>query len=121
MSDLALFQGCNLPCGLGLLMYSAAGNLFPGLISVWDPSLTSGFKMPIIFEKNGFRFFFYSNEHNPVHVHVRYAGGEAVFEIDTSVVLREAQNMKVSDLARAQRLAEKHKQLILEKWNEHLA
>ncbi|HAE38807.1 MAG TPA: hypothetical protein DCG57_09235 [Candidatus Riflebacteria bacterium] len=27
--------------------------------------------MPVIFEKDGYKFFFYSNEHDPVHVHVR--------------------------------------------------
>ncbi|HTA94655.1 MAG TPA: DUF4160 domain-containing protein, partial [Verrucomicrobiae bacterium] len=30
--------------------------------------------MPTIFEKDGFKFFFYSNEHRPIHVHVRYGG-----------------------------------------------
>ena len=34
-----------------------------------------------MFSKNGFRFFFYSNEHRPIHVHVRKGGGEAVFEV----------------------------------------
>ncbi len=38
--------------------------------------------MPKVFEKDGYRFFFYSNEHTPVHVHVRYGGGEAVFAIE---------------------------------------
>jgi len=40
--------------------------------------------MPTIFEKDGFKFFFYSNEHRPIHVHVRYGGGEAVFELGKS-------------------------------------
>jgi hypothetical protein len=34
--------------------------------------------MPTILEKDGYPFFFYSNEHCPIHVHVRYGGGEAV-------------------------------------------
>ena len=49
--------------------------------------------MPRIFEKDGFRFFFYSNEHSPVHVHVRYAGGEAVFVVGSAVELRESQGL----------------------------
>ena len=36
--------------------------------------------MPIVFEKDGYKFFFYSNEHSPIHVHVRYGSGEAVFD-----------------------------------------
>lgn len=76
--------------------------------------------MPKIFEKDGFTFFFYSNEHRPIHVHVRRGGGEAVFNVEESVELRESQNMNVSELSKAQRLAEENRQLILEKWHEHI-
>lgn len=38
--------------------------------------------MPTVFEKDGYRFFFYSNEHEPIHVHVRYGEGEAVFSVE---------------------------------------
>lgn len=76
--------------------------------------------MPKVFEKDGYKFFFYSNEHRPIHVHVRYGGGEAVFDVEESVELRESQNMKVSELSKAKQLAEENRQLILEKWHEHL-
>ena len=76
--------------------------------------------MPKVFEKDGYKFFFYSNEHVPVHVHVRYGGGEAVFEMEGSVALRESHGMKVQELTKAQQLAEAHRDMILEKWNEHL-
>ena len=76
--------------------------------------------MPKIFEKNGFQFFLYTNEHEPVHVHVRYAGGEAVFVIGRSVRLRSSQGLKVQELARAEKLAEENKPLIVLKWDEHV-
>ena len=76
--------------------------------------------MPKIFDKDGFRFFFYSNEHRPIHVHVRRGAGEAVFNVEESIELRESQNMKVSELSKAQRLAEENRQLIVAKWHEHL-
>lgn len=76
--------------------------------------------MPTIFKKDGFRFFFYSNDHEPIHVHVIHGGGEAIFNIGTTVELRESVAMKVRDLARAQELAEEHQALIITKWNEHL-
>ncbi len=76
--------------------------------------------MPQIFQKEGYRFFFYSNEHRPIHVHVRRGGGEAVFDVETIVELRESQGLKVRELARAQELAEEHRQLIIEKWHEHI-
>jgi len=76
--------------------------------------------MPVIFEKFGYRFFFYSNEHRPIHVHVRRGGGEAVFDVEEGVELRESQNLKVNELSRAQRLAKEHRTLIVEKWHEHV-
>ena len=75
--------------------------------------------MPTVFEKDGFRFFFYSNEHEPVHVHVRKGGGEAVFVVEGEVELRESSGMKVKDLSRAENLAKENQNLILEKWNEY--
>ena len=37
--------------------------------------------MPTIFEYFGFIFKFYSNEHEPIHVHVIKGEAEVVFEI----------------------------------------
>ena len=76
--------------------------------------------MPTVFEKDGFRFFFYSNDHEPIHVHVRKGGGEAVFLVETEVELRESIGLKVKELSKAEELARENLQLILEKWNEHI-
>jgi hypothetical protein len=76
--------------------------------------------VPRVFEKDGFRFFFYSNEHVPIHVHVQYGSGEAVFWIEPAIELRESQGLKVQELARAEKLAAEHKDLIVRSWNEHL-
>ena len=77
--------------------------------------------MPTIFEKNGYKFFFYSNEHLPIHVHVRHGDGEAVFVVNEVVELRESQNMKVKELRKAQELARKNQELIVVKWHEHIS
>lgn len=76
--------------------------------------------MPTIFIKDGFRFFIYSNEHRPIHVHVRKGGGEAVFEIEPSVELRESHGLKLADLSKAQKLAEQRRSIIIQHWHEHL-
>jgi len=75
--------------------------------------------MPRIFEQDGFRFGFYSNDHRPVHVHVTKAGAEAIFDLEEGVELRESFGFKVNDLARAQELAEANRQTILSKWHEY--
>jgi hypothetical protein len=74
--------------------------------------------MPKVFEKDGYKFSFYSNEHRPIHVHVRYGGGEAVFDIETEVQLRESYGLKVGELSKAQILAEEHRDAIIQKWHE---
>ena len=76
--------------------------------------------MPLIFEKDGFRFAFYSNDHRPMHVHVRKAGAEAIFDVEEGVALRESHGFRIKDLNKAQELAEENRNLIIEKWNEHL-
>ncbi|MEI6211878.1 MAG: DUF4160 domain-containing protein [bacterium] len=76
--------------------------------------------MPKVFEQDGYRFFFYSNEHRPIHVHVRHGDGEAVFEVEEGIDLRESQNMKMGELSKAQQLAAENRQLIVEKWHEHI-
>ncbi|MBX3734210.1 MAG: DUF4160 domain-containing protein [Verrucomicrobiae bacterium] len=76
--------------------------------------------VPKVFEKDGFLFFFYSNEHRPIQVHVRRGSGEAVFEVAHGVELRESQGLKIKDLAKAEALASEHRELIITKWHEHL-
>lgn len=76
--------------------------------------------MPTLFTIEGFRFFFYSNDHAPVHVHVQRGGGEAAFEIRDGVVeLRESVGLKVSELRRAEEIALEHQPEIERKWHEH--
>jgi hypothetical protein len=74
--------------------------------------------VPKLFERDGYRFFFYSNEHRPIHVHIRYGSGEAVFEVENEVTLRESAGLKVQELTRAQALAEEHRNFIIQKWHE---
>ena len=76
--------------------------------------------MPLVFEKEGFGFAFYSNDHKPIHVYVCKAGAEAIFDVDDEVELRESQVFKINDLNKAQRLAEENRGLIIQKWNERL-
>lgn len=75
--------------------------------------------MPKVFEKDGYKFFFYSNEHLPIHIHVRRGGGEAVFDVEPDIALRESQGLKVQELAKAESLAIEHRELIIKRWHDH--
>lgn len=74
---------------------------------------------PTVFSKDGFRFFFYSNDHSPIHVHVRKGEGEAVFEVEEVVELRESVGLKLQELRQAEALVRENCDLILRKWHEH--
>ncbi len=69
--------------------------------------------MPLVFERDGFKFAFYSNDHRPIHVHVRKGGGEAIFDVEDAVELRESFGLKIRELTRAQELAEENRTLSL--------
>lgn len=43
--------------------------------------------MPEIFRIFGLRFFFYSDEHLPIHVHDKNGAGEAKFEIANDEII----------------------------------
>ena len=75
--------------------------------------------VPTVFREAGYRFFFYSNDHRPIHVHVRYQGGEAVFDVEGDVELRESHGLKMRELSKAEDLASSHRTLIIKKWHEY--
>ncbi|WP_083961595.1 DUF4160 domain-containing protein [Salinimicrobium terrae] len=39
--------------------------------------------MPTVLVERGFRFFFYSNEHLPKHIHVEGKGGEVKIDLES--------------------------------------
>ena len=74
--------------------------------------------MPEVFRLEGYVFFFYANEgQEPIHVHVRKAGGFAKFWIEP-LVLDFAQGLKTKELTRAEELIDQNIELIRRRWNE---
>ena len=77
--------------------------------------------MPKIFEYFGFIFYFYSNEHEPIHVHVLHGGKESIFELimlDGRLV-----EIRVREKAGIQSLTEKEKQeakAFIEKYHKNI-
>lgn len=71
--------------------------------------------MPELFRFFGMKFFFYSLEHLPIHIHVRNADGIAKFEIDP-LRLVESKGIKPKDLVLAEALIEEKKEEIIREW-----
>ena len=72
--------------------------------------------MPTLLNINGFKFFFYANEHPPAHVHVMNSGGWAKVELETSVVVYSS--LKKQELRECLELLRLHREEFLEAWND---
>ncbi len=73
--------------------------------------------MPELLRIFGLRFFFYSNNHLPPHIHVRNADGEARFTLD-NVTCIENNGLKKKDLYLAESIIEENKMNFTNRWNE---
>jgi hypothetical protein len=67
--------------------------------------------MPTLFIFFGLRFYFYSEEHLPIHVHVQNADGKAKFNVDPEIELVYNKGLKKKDLKLAEKLFTKIKKL----------
>ncbi len=74
--------------------------------------------MPELFRMFGMRFFFFSNEHLSIHIHVKNADGSAKFNIDP-LELIENNGLKQKDIYLAESIIEENKELIVEKWEQY--
>lgn len=81
--------------------------------------------MPQIYQYFGFVFFFYSNEHTPIHVHVTHGGCQSIFEIImqngelAEIRVREKageEPLSSKDKKTAEAFIRKYHKNIIEKW-----
>lgn len=74
--------------------------------------------MPTLFELFGMRFFFYSLEHLPIHVHIENGDGRAKINVET-LELVENQGIKPKDIKKALMLTELYQEEIIIKWKQY--
>lgn len=77
--------------------------------------------MPTLFIVFGFRFLFYSNDHEPIHVHVIKGNAEARFQVQPEVTLLDNKGLKSAELKLAESLVEENKEMIIERWKAFFA
>ena len=73
--------------------------------------------MPTVFYIEGFRFFFYSNEHLPKHIHVEKAEKTAKFNIE-NIELIKSYGFNAAELKQIRNFVEENQQVLIQKWNE---
>ena len=78
--------------------------------------------MPVLFIFFGLRFMFFSNDHEPIHVHAVKGKGSikenAKFVIEPEVKLVENNGLQANEIKLAEMVIEENKEIIAEKWNE---
>ena len=74
--------------------------------------------MPTIFIRLGFIFKFYSNEHEPIHVHVLKGGNKAKYNL-FPVMLVENYGMKPQELKQIETIIGDSQEEIAECWNSY--
>jgi Domain of unknown function (DUF4160) len=78
--------------------------------------------MPVVFRQDGFRFFFYSKEGDPLeplHIHVLKSGAEAKFWLRENVRMAYNYGFDFRTLRRLTAVIEEHRTEIEEAWNGH--
>ena len=66
----------------------------------------------------GLRFYFFANEHLPIHVHLENADGLAKIALEPEIKLVENNGIKPKDIKRAMSIVEQYREEFIEKWIE---
>lgn len=74
--------------------------------------------MPTILRIDGFRFFFFSDEHNPKHIHIEKADGYARIELETLKVTH-SYNLNSKEIKKLIELVEINNIQLKEVWDEY--
>lgn len=64
----------------------------------------------------GFKMRFYSNDHEPAHVHCINGDGVAIIDIETSFVRKRKGGIRDRDVVRAIHVVEEHRDRLLKEW-----
>lgn len=75
--------------------------------------------MPTLLLQEGFKFFFYANEHEPKHIHVMKSGDFAKIELDSLHVASSC--MKPKQLKKALSIVEKHADEFERRWDDYFS
>ena len=74
--------------------------------------------MPTVLRVKGFRFFFYSNDHTPIHIHVEKDNKTAKFYLEP-IELEKSRGFNAKEIGELRKLVNSNLELFKNKWNEH--
>lgn len=71
--------------------------------------------MPTVLRLAGFSVMIFVHDHEPIHVHVRKAGGEIVINV-RDISVRDAWHMSGRDARRAQAIVAENQEFLIAEW-----
>jgi len=74
--------------------------------------------MPTVLRTEGFRFFFFSDEHLPEHIHIEKGDGYARIELAT-LKITDSYNLNAKELKKLIKIVEKNYIELQRSWNEY--
>ena len=75
--------------------------------------------MPTLFTIFGIRFFFYSDEHEPIHIHITHGGKVAKIEVEPEIRLVYNHGISPQTLKKAFHTVETYKDEIIKEWHKY--
>ena len=76
--------------------------------------------MPTVLRLKGYRFFFYSNDHDPPLIHVEKGGATAKFNLQPVELLR-SKNFNANEINELRKIVNVYSNYFKNKWYEHFA
>jgi len=73
--------------------------------------------MPTLKILDGYRFFFYSNDHDPPHIHIEKDNKTAKFNLEP-IELVKSKRFNASELKKIRIMVEDNVELFKQSWNE---
>ena len=73
--------------------------------------------MPTVLLIFGIRFFFYPNDHEPIHVHIEYQGKYAKIQVSPCIEVIENHGLKSQTIKKALEAVNFYKEDIINEWH----
>lgn len=75
--------------------------------------------MPTLFIIFGIRFFFYSDDHDPIHVHISYGGNLAKIQVFPEIKVVYDHGVGPQIFKKALKTVENYKEDIIAEWHSY--
>ena len=74
--------------------------------------------MPTILREQGFRFHFFSEEHLPIHIHIKKGGARARIVLEPSITIDKNDGFNPPEMRKIVKIIEQQYDYLIQQWHE---